>query len=234
MSPRSWSGGWAKDSGGTVESYVNPNAHCPVCGAAVYFYRSPYDGRVFFNELGWPWPKHGCTDNRGDPLRMTRSSIARGTPRAEPAWRAVDWRPLVASKVYSAGDRLQVTGDLDNRFHEFYLPNCEDLDAHSPIFVRAQDGRPDIFDMTYLRSDRFGVHDRRAIGFGKKIASLGEDTILKAAGGDGAATYTIGCFFLWNLDDLVSARPYLEQAAASGVTDALIDLSVIALFSKAR
>lgn len=100
------SGGWAKDSGGTVESYVNPNAHCPVCGAAVYFYRSPYDGRVFFDELGWPWPKHGCTDNRGDPLRMTRSSIARGTPRAEPAWRAEDWRPLVASKVYSAGDRL--------------------------------------------------------------------------------------------------------------------------------
>lgn len=86
--------------------------------------------------------------------------------------------------------------------------------------------------MTYLRSDRFGVHDRRAVAFGKKIASLGEDTILKAAGGDGA-TYTIGCFFLWNLDDLVSARPYLEQAAASGVTDALIDLLVIALFSKA-
>jgi hypothetical protein len=47
---------------GTVESHVNPNAHCPVCGAAVYFDRSPYDGRVFFDELGWPWPKHPCTD----------------------------------------------------------------------------------------------------------------------------------------------------------------------------
>jgi hypothetical protein len=41
------SAGWVKEDRGTVESYVNPNAHCPVCGELVYFYRSPYDGRVF-------------------------------------------------------------------------------------------------------------------------------------------------------------------------------------------
>lgn len=47
----------------TYPSYVNPNARCPVCGDPVYFYQSPYGGRVFFNELGPPWEKHGCTDN---------------------------------------------------------------------------------------------------------------------------------------------------------------------------
>ena len=47
----------------TYVSYVNPNARCPVCGADVFFYQSPYGGRVFFNELGPPWPKHPCTDN---------------------------------------------------------------------------------------------------------------------------------------------------------------------------
>ncbi|MCD6050475.1 MAG: hypothetical protein K0Q55_1878 [Verrucomicrobia bacterium] len=47
----------------TYPSYVNPNAQCPVCGASVYFYQSPYGGRVFFDELGPPWPKHPCTDN---------------------------------------------------------------------------------------------------------------------------------------------------------------------------
>lgn len=47
----------------TYPSYVNPNARCPVCGCAVYFYQSPYGGRVFFDELGPPWPKHPCTDN---------------------------------------------------------------------------------------------------------------------------------------------------------------------------
>lgn len=47
----------------TYPSYVNPNARCPVCGASVYFYQSPDGGRVFFDELGPPWPKHPCTDN---------------------------------------------------------------------------------------------------------------------------------------------------------------------------
>jgi hypothetical protein len=47
----------------TYPSYVNPNARCPVCGADVYFYQSPYGGRVFFDNLGPPWPKHPCTDN---------------------------------------------------------------------------------------------------------------------------------------------------------------------------
>jgi hypothetical protein len=44
-------------------SYVNPNARCPVCGERVYFYQSPFGGRVFFDDLRWPWPKHPCTDN---------------------------------------------------------------------------------------------------------------------------------------------------------------------------
>jgi len=51
-------------------SYVNPNAHCPVCGADVYFYQSPYGGRVYFDELGPPWPKHPCTS--GDDLSVQR------------------------------------------------------------------------------------------------------------------------------------------------------------------
>lgn len=41
---------------------LQPNANCPICGNAVYFYESPYGGRVFFDELAPPWPKHPCTD----------------------------------------------------------------------------------------------------------------------------------------------------------------------------
>lgn len=44
-------------------SYLNPNAYCPVCGVKVFFYQSPYGGRVFFDSLGKPWEKHPCTDN---------------------------------------------------------------------------------------------------------------------------------------------------------------------------
>jgi hypothetical protein len=155
-------------------------------------------------------------------------------PGRTSAWRAEGWYPLLASKVYSAGDRLQVTGDHGDRFQEFYLTSGETLDAHSPIFVRAQIGKPDIFDVTFLHSDGFGVRERKAIAFGKRIASLGEDTILKAADGEAAANYAIGCYLLWKLDDLVGARPYLEQAAAGGIADALLDLAIIALFSKRK
>lgn len=43
------------------DSCTIPNAKCPVCGDPVFFYRSPSNGRVFFDELGPPWPKHPCT-----------------------------------------------------------------------------------------------------------------------------------------------------------------------------
>jgi hypothetical protein len=58
-----------------VESYLDPNARCPVCGASVFFYRSPHNGRVFFDDVGWPWPKHGCTDRyKGPDHQIARST----------------------------------------------------------------------------------------------------------------------------------------------------------------
>lgn len=44
-------------------SFTIPNAKCPVCGDSVFFYQNEYGSRVFFDELGPPWPKHPCTDN---------------------------------------------------------------------------------------------------------------------------------------------------------------------------
>jgi hypothetical protein len=75
VTPIHLAGGWCSGYGGgssnttsnepfkSYTSYVNPNARCPVCHEQVYFYQSPFGGRVFFDDLGWPWPKHGCTDN---------------------------------------------------------------------------------------------------------------------------------------------------------------------------
>lgn len=47
---------------GFTTAFVNPNATCPVCGADVFFYQNEHGSRVFFDELGPPWPKHPCTD----------------------------------------------------------------------------------------------------------------------------------------------------------------------------
>lgn len=43
--------------------WVKANALCPVCGAAVFFYSNEFGSRVYFDEVGPPWPKHPCTDN---------------------------------------------------------------------------------------------------------------------------------------------------------------------------
>ncbi|WP_158295518.1 cobaltochelatase CobT-related protein [Crenalkalicoccus roseus] len=72
------------------DSYVSPNARCPVCGALVFFYQSPTGGRVFFDELGPPWPKHPCTDN-GVQLR---TSYNNGVTSRRPSWISEGWVPL--------------------------------------------------------------------------------------------------------------------------------------------
>ncbi|SFO95689.1 hypothetical protein SAMN04488060_0962 [Qipengyuania nanhaisediminis] len=51
--------GWFR----TPEAFTDPNALCPVCGASVFYYQNSFGSRVFFDDLGWPWPKHPCTDN---------------------------------------------------------------------------------------------------------------------------------------------------------------------------
>lgn len=47
-------------------SWINPNAHCPICGAQVFFYKSPTGGSVYFDALGPPWPKHPCIQSRDE------------------------------------------------------------------------------------------------------------------------------------------------------------------------
>jgi hypothetical protein len=69
---------------GFTSCFVNPNARCPICGQAVYFYANSYGSRVYFDELGPPWPKHGCTDNPrttgtgkfSGPTRRSKSEIS--------------------------------------------------------------------------------------------------------------------------------------------------------------
>jgi hypothetical protein len=84
--------------------YVNPHARCPVCGASVFFYQSPEGGRVFFDELGPPWPKHPCTD-RGrsgafaDPevMDLTVSVMEHHAPEG--------WEPFMCELVRSVPHR---------------------------------------------------------------------------------------------------------------------------------
>ncbi|BBL59453.1 hypothetical protein [Methylomonas koyamae] len=50
----------------TTAQFINPNAECPVCSQPVFFYQNKSGSRVFFDELGPPWPKHPCTSKSCD------------------------------------------------------------------------------------------------------------------------------------------------------------------------
>ena len=102
------------------ESYVNPNARCPVCGSAVFFYQSSNGGRVFFDELGPPWPKHPCTDRRSIPGRMDPLSIALITDR--PTWERQGWVPLFMIGVTDRDRRAyEIRGTSENSPIRIYV-----------------------------------------------------------------------------------------------------------------
>lgn len=51
-------------------SFTVPNARCPECTIPVFYYESEHGGRVYFDRLGVPWPKHSCTDKGNPPTRF--------------------------------------------------------------------------------------------------------------------------------------------------------------------
>ena len=126
--------------------YVNPNAKCPVCGDAVYFYANEHGSRVFFDDLGPPWPKHHCTDNprepvypRGAPTRRTRGLMqeliaaanAAGLFKNKVFGRRIpeEWSLLVVVTVDRHGDENTVAAEfLDSQNGETTQFKCQSTD----------------------------------------------------------------------------------------------------------
>lgn len=118
-------------SKGYTSCFVNPNAVCPVCAASVFYYQNDRGSRVFFDDLGPPWPKHPCTDN---PTRSASAISARPQSRArgirlELAEAAsflgiydggryhssgypIDWQMIEILSVERKGFQLFLTGQL--------------------------------------------------------------------------------------------------------------------------
>lgn len=121
-----------------LESYLNPNATCPVCGAAVFFYQSPYGGRVFFDELGPPWPKHPCTDSGASGSgpavpsnRAVPAAISRTSPRAP----REGWAPLVVERMVPAGEvDLLLTNKAKNTLGKVVLPVKASVLRNRPLY----------------------------------------------------------------------------------------------------
>ncbi len=110
-----------------LDDYAEPNATCPVCGAEVYFYQSPYGGRVYFDALGPPWPKHPCTDNDDE----------RDGDRSGPRSSGSSAEPMLVTLRRSVGGLLLLEGRLpSDGTVEIELPaEASALDTRSPVFV---------------------------------------------------------------------------------------------------
>lgn len=72
--------------------FVTPNASCPVCGAGVWYYQNEHGSRVFFDDLGPPWPKHPCTDSQSNctPV-LTREPGLGIEVKSHVTIREIDW-----------------------------------------------------------------------------------------------------------------------------------------------
>ena len=135
-----------------TSSYTVPNACCPRCAATVFFYRSPFGGAVYFDDLGPPWPKHPCMD----PGRQASARLARPAQLRKTSGRELDqgWQPLccgsvrphpihegivvLTSEAYLGGIRLFARTDRGR------------LDHRTPFLVRRTSARSTAFEISTL------------------------------------------------------------------------------------
>ena len=122
--------------GDLLYGFTNPNAKCPVCGSPVYFYASPYGGRVFFDELGPPWPKHPCTDH-GRPVLLLPSKTSLPALSLED-FKNKEWRPFLCQDISPAkGDpKISVLTGLINDQKKTLFVIIEGLSDGAPFLIK--------------------------------------------------------------------------------------------------
>lgn len=147
-------GGW---SGGATLPTVEPFTHregaltsyryersdfcrpttCPECGADVYFLRHN-GGSVWLDELGWPWPKHGCFDGSSSTTGYT--FIANFVAR----YADVEVKPklgLVIKRVYRNFDHVYLIATHEGRLSALSTSRFERTVFIDLVAIRYTDDR---------------------------------------------------------------------------------------------
>jgi hypothetical protein len=136
-------------------SFTNPNARCPVCGASVYFYQSPAGGRVFFDDLGPPWPKHPCTDNSMSAGSLARPAVAPATAVSrldakKPQWLDEGWSPFICVDALPSTGGVgycMLVGRLGDALTILYLCTVKLPDG---ALLQVRPARPNEFDVSLV------------------------------------------------------------------------------------
>lgn len=138
-------------------SYTNPNARCPVCGTSVFFYQSPEGGRVYFDELGPPWPKHPCTSNPsvqfGKAFRPS-DSIFSGPVRTY-TWQTNGWVPFNVDSIQPQPPTfkaINIMGSMNGENLSLYS-NLKGLTVKAPFLIKKLgDG---LYEISTVQSPKF-------------------------------------------------------------------------------
>jgi hypothetical protein len=121
-----------------LASCTIPNAKCPVCGMSVFFYTSPHNGRVFFDELGPPWPKHPCTSNDN---RAAKTKIPLKINIISPNLNHFDdkeWKPflcLMVEEIPNHHNIYAISGYLNDQKRMLFT-NMKGLSDDLPFFIK--------------------------------------------------------------------------------------------------
>lgn len=127
-----------------------PNATCPVCGQPVFFIETQNGGRVFFDELGPPWPKHPCIDNDTAYISVYANTFPH--PQAQPTHSPQSWHILAGPVFDRSNGMLNIKGYASTLKKFLMVRHSEDSndDCHPPVLVRpSQDGT---IEVSYLAS----------------------------------------------------------------------------------
>ncbi|MEV4658846.1 hypothetical protein [Micromonospora sp. NPDC049301] len=134
--------------------WIAPNARCPLCGASVYFYANEHGSRVFFDDVGPPWPKHPCTDH---PARHVTTVGGRQAPslrdfsiaQRPSELRDRRWKPYVVKDITIEDGQPRITLQPlsgAGRGTSWTVSELLPLRAGDLVFVRAQ-------QMSYFNRD---------------------------------------------------------------------------------
>ena len=106
----------------TTESFTIPNSKCSVCHASVYYYEHPNGSRVFFDELGPPWPVHPCTAS-GTYIQGKKRQPTRVSAPKSARWIQENWQPLKIEKCIEiqSGSAVQIQASTSSFKTQFEL-----------------------------------------------------------------------------------------------------------------
>jgi hypothetical protein len=119
----------------------------------VFFYQSPYGGRVFFDELGPPWPKHPCTDNSSIPAAISHpTTLPKRTRGLRYAWQRNGWEPCDLLNIQDLSDGVVGIAARVGEDRFVLLANSSDL----PILSELEP--PDCEELVFIREMQNRIH----------------------------------------------------------------------------